>query len=645
METANTNQKLKFYLLGPPEILLEGQVLDIPRRQVRTLLYLLATHERWLPYQTLHFLFWSNKPEKECRRNLSHLFTHIRNYLPDKNILIQNSVSVKLDSKLFYSDVIEFSTSSNRPYTENDFAHLIHANRLYKGAYLEGKYLPNSHELEIYVEQKKRNLEARYLKNLSSLIQIYKKLNKTSKAIECAEAYLSLDNYNEDILNELLILHSYLGNNSRVIQLYNDFSQLLQDQLDIKPSRKTRTIFEQIIAASQDSQIPSFSPEPNTIDSNPSLDKYQLSNLQALRKIINGQNSSSGIVLIAGDVGMGKSELITNYLAHSPPDLVDFRITCTPTTQKIRIYPFRELARKLISPDVQNGLNTNFLTENLNQIAVQLSKPVQIHTPATDDLINLIFERDYALIRELFGEIGKLPVALNLIIENIEWADEESLEMLLLFLEKPFPHQINFICSYCCKREEKLKIFLQDIQATQAHLGTIQMKCLSHEDIQYILQEQFGMVNESSRVAKQLFQMTSGNYFYLSEILQEMHQNKLTQMQLSSTKTFDIPKPITQKFYSRFERLSSNEKKFLQFAAVRDSGLSFEDVRELLNLSSYETVELVNDLICRNLIDHDANTYSIKNEIIRKSILDSLTHVQKQVLQGSIDQSLNKFPN
>lgn len=144
MESSQDNSMLRFFLLGSPAVKFGDQTLDIPRRQVRTLLYLLASQTQPIAYQTLHYLFWSNQPEKICRRNLSHLFTHIRNILPDKNMLIQTSTSASLDPETTYSDVIEFTAFCNKPVKDENPADCIQADALYRGPYLAGKFLPKS---------------------------------------------------------------------------------------------------------------------------------------------------------------------------------------------------------------------------------------------------------------------------------------------------------------------------------------------------------------------------------------------------------------------------------------------------------------------------------------------------------------------
>ena len=641
MDNTSHDGKLNIYLLGPPMVRFRGQALDIPRRQVRTLLYLIASQSQPITYQTLHYLFWSKQPEKICRRNLSHLFTHVRNILPDKDMLIQTSTSASLDPETTYSDVIEFTALCNKPARGESSADYIQADALYRGPYLAGKFLPNSTELDKFIDEKRTTLELMYQKNLSNLVTLYKNLKNYSKAIEYAEAYLRLDNFNEDIFCELLILHSLKGNNSKVFQSYDNFSMQLKEELGIEPSPKTRKLFQQISASFSASHPHPKSAAGISDRSVPLSTTYLKPQIKSLEKVLNSREGAGGVAMIIGEIGMGKSDLITSFLNQRTPDQEFFRIGCTPATQKIRFFPFRELSKKLNSGENQDSLNLHLFSQHLNEIASQLSKPVQIQSSINNDLVEIILERDFSLIRDLFEELVQIPVPITIIIENLEWCDEDSIEMFLFLLEKHKSQQIRFIFSFCCKKEDKLKIFEQQVQFSEVHLGTLQMENIPKEDIENSLEEMFGKFNQSGWIADQLFLLTGGNPYYISEILLWMKANQISVKHLASMNSFKIPKSITQRIISRFERLSPNEKKILQYAAVNDSPFKLDAIPNLLELSHSETLKTVDDLICRNLIGHDGETYFIKYEIVHQAILSNMNSAQKHILKNLQNKTIS----
>ena len=66
---------LSIYLLGLPIVQQARTYLEIPRREVRALLYRLATRLEPVSREQLCFLFWSNMPESSAHRAMSHLLT------------------------------------------------------------------------------------------------------------------------------------------------------------------------------------------------------------------------------------------------------------------------------------------------------------------------------------------------------------------------------------------------------------------------------------------------------------------------------------------------------------------------------------------------------------------------------------------
>jgi len=294
----------------------------------------------------------------------------------------------------------------------------------------------------------------------------------------------------------------------------------------------------------------------------------------------------------------------------------------------------------MISSDNQGLHNPQLFSPPLIDIAAQLSKPVPIQSSVTDNHIEVFLERDFTLIRELFEELARPPVAIEIFVENIEWCDEDSLEMFIFLSEKLLSQNIRFIFSFCCKKEDKIKIFQQHVELSEAHLGTIHMENLSCEDIKNMLEEFFGSFNEAGKVAKQLFQLTGGNPFYISEILMWMRSNKYAVKQLASIKTFDIPNPITQKILARFERLSIEEKKILQYAAVKESPFRLGEITEQVKLTLPQTVEAVDDLICRNLLGHDGDDYFIRYQIVHKTILSNMNSARRKIYENLLRKSI-----
>jgi len=88
--------EIQIYLLGPPRVERRGQLLAIPRSQVRALLYRLSTELHPIPRETLCFLFWPDTSEDTARSNLSRLVSILHHALPLPEALVTGQDQIGL---------------------------------------------------------------------------------------------------------------------------------------------------------------------------------------------------------------------------------------------------------------------------------------------------------------------------------------------------------------------------------------------------------------------------------------------------------------------------------------------------------------------------------------------------------------------
>ena len=103
-----TEPYLRLYLLGPAWIEWQGELLAIPRRQARALLYCLAGKMQPVPREQICFGFWPDSSEASAHRYLSHLITHLRRALPLPDAIVSRNDMLELDRRHVWSDAALF---------------------------------------------------------------------------------------------------------------------------------------------------------------------------------------------------------------------------------------------------------------------------------------------------------------------------------------------------------------------------------------------------------------------------------------------------------------------------------------------------------------------------------------------------------
>lgn len=88
---------LRVCMLGLPDAAWAGYTLDIPRRQIRPVLYRLATPFNPLVRDHLYYPFWSDTPEHTIHRNVSHILYYPCCLFPTPEIWSNTAASIALN--------------------------------------------------------------------------------------------------------------------------------------------------------------------------------------------------------------------------------------------------------------------------------------------------------------------------------------------------------------------------------------------------------------------------------------------------------------------------------------------------------------------------------------------------------------------
>jgi DNA-binding SARP family transcriptional activator len=234
---SGTTADLSIYLLGLPLVRRAGAYLEIPRREVRALLYRLATRLEPVSREQLCFLLWPDTPESSARRALSHLLTHLRNALPGAKAVLACSEHVELNPRYVWSDTAAFEQLCTVSSTRVEA--LQQAVVLYRGPFLSGFSLNCSAEFELWVLAERRAWERLYLESLAVLIEAEMARGEYEAAITYAQRYLCTDDLAEGVHRRLIELYAAIGDRAAAMRQFEMCTALLRRELGISPQPMT----------------------------------------------------------------------------------------------------------------------------------------------------------------------------------------------------------------------------------------------------------------------------------------------------------------------------------------------------------------------------------------------------------------------
>lgn len=237
---------LEIYLLGAPRLCWDRSLLSIPRRQVRALLYRLAAEMEPISREHLCWLFWPDATQCEAHRNLSHLLTHLRHFLPLETMLNCSDDAISLVPQYTWSDSADFLRLLSRRQGIITVSEAEAAIALYHGPFLDSFVLDSSSEYENWIVMQRALLERYYLMALSLLAEKEKVQHRYPTAISYLQRSLAVDPLDEATHRQLMEIYAAAGNRVAALREFDDYSDTLRREMAMEPLPETQALIRQL---------------------------------------------------------------------------------------------------------------------------------------------------------------------------------------------------------------------------------------------------------------------------------------------------------------------------------------------------------------------------------------------------------------
>lgn len=648
--------ELRIYMLGPPSIEAAGGAFDIPRRQVRALLYHLATWPNPTPRQHLYGLFWPDIPEGTAHRNLSHLLTHLRRILPAPEILRISDDHIALDPQRTWADLSAFERlyltlleSPRRP------AALQQAVALYRGSFLEGFTLPTKPEFELWLVQERSFWERRYLETLAALVEAQMAGGQYHPAIESAQRYLATDELAEEMHCRLMTLYAAVGDRNAAVRQFEQCAVALERELGVSPLPETRAAYQAILASRVIACQPPapLPPEWTTI---PSMEVPLVGREAALQQLQRAyrcaQAGQGRLVLISGESGIGKSRLIQEFVTQlgRPATLV-----IGAGHENEREFPYWPLVEAL-KPHLSSLDPTRpgfepFYLAPLAGLWPELQSVVAEALPltglASDQESSLMFQGLVHVLLNLAAQRSPLILCLD----DLHWVDRHTLACLE-YLARQLKHApLLIVAAY--RTEEAAAV--ASVRADLARLGLLQeirLGGLLPLEIERLLRHLSQQRSDVAAFSQYLHRETGGNPFFLLELLRFLFESDLLGPEeagwafTGGTETpaddpdLPLPDTVCEVIRARLGRLNPQTQQVLEAGAVIGLEFGFDLIRATSGRPESEVVEALETLLARQLITEQAGQYCFNHDLIRAVVCRDLSYGRRRLLHRRIAEAL-----
>jgi class 3 adenylate cyclase/tetratricopeptide (TPR) repeat protein len=340
----------------------------------------------------------------------------------------------------------------------------------------------------------------------------------------------------------------------------------------------------------------------------------------------------SQVVSLVGDAGSGKSRLLYEFRQRIPADEAYFFETrCSSLSQAIPYGPFIAMLRQYFGVRA-DGPPEAACEEVLRQLRNEdgeldpshrflcrlLAFPVEglEHLPG-EQIRKATFEAVARLVMRLSEH---QPVVM--IVEDLQWMDESSREMLDLALLQMRVVRLMLVVSH---RSDFVPAW-----RTGAALMQLRLQPLSNEHMRQIVRSVAGG-NLPAPLEERILVKSEGNPFFGEEITRALLEERYLLRRdgaIALTRPVEeirIPNTIHEVIAARLDRLPPPAKRVAQLAAVFGRQFHRDDVTELLRGEDVDVATVLEDLERRGII-HRKNLLSDKEFRFGESLMQEIAY-------------------
>lgn len=375
------------------------------------------------------------------------------------------------------------------------------------------------------------------------------------------------------------------------------------------------------------------------------------------RALVVAQGGTGQGIILAGEAGIGKSRLVAEVCASAAAKgFLTLRGQCFEQDVSFPYAPFIDMLRLFCirrSPaQIQTVLGPLAceLVKLLPELALNL--PGIQPTPALDPeaekrrLFAALAQFLSRLIEEPVSELRLAP-SLLVVIEDLHWSDETSLDFLHFLARRLAAWPILLLVTY--RREDAPPHLIQLL----AHFDR---EHLAHEIILELLrpaevEAMLGAIFDLGRPVRTeflntIYALTEGNPFFIEEVLKSLvtagdifyvggHWERKPLPELH------IPRSVHVAVKRRGEQLSQAARTALMLATVAGRRFDFGLLQHLTQLDEAGLLPLLKELIAAQLlVEESAEQFAFRHALTREAIYSGLLARERQTLHRTIAETM-----
>ena len=622
-----------------------------PSSHGKTLLAYLLLHPRQ-PHSRPHLatLLAPEANEERARKTLRQALWEVRRCVPPKAISTSGD-TITLHPEALPSDVAIFDeATADLPRTPHlhDETHaeaIRHALTLYTA-----DLLPDLYDDWLIAPREQRR--ERYLLALERLAEWEKQHGRLPSALALTQQLATADPLRETAHRELMRLYVALQRPQAALQQYTLCQQILADELGLDPEPETQQLAQAIL---EPTPTAPYLPPPTTPP--PAYALHSASHLpligrQSERQQLLHHLGHGGLLLLAGEAGMGKSRLVEAIAEDAAWRGHD--VAWGHTAENIPTppyHPLRQALTSLLTPLRQQQiapLLDGAWPPHLAHILPNFGAELAPHSDQT---------RLHEAIAQLLLALGRIKPTL-LILEDLHWSDPATLACLRDLAPRLRSAPVLLLATY---REQAMRDEATLWHALQAidEAGVRQRLALAPLTAAHtaeLIQQGLGLAQPAPRFAQRLHAQAGGSPLLVLELLRALHdEGQLTRDEAGGWHTpyddqtadyaeLPIPPSNVALVQKRLAHLPTEAVQVAQWAAVLGREIDFAWLSAIAPLPAAPLVTTLTLLNQRQFLQETATSYRFTHDTIREAVYATLPEAERVAIHGRVAQLLAHDP-
>ncbi len=379
--------------------------------------------------------------------------------------------------------------------------------------------------------------------------------------------------------------------------------------------------------------------------------------LAVIESLLEQQGEGPSVVIVSGEGGVGKSRLASELAARAAGrgwNVVSGRAYPVDTGVPYALFSdaFLPVLREM-DPDTLTVLSRGGETE-LGYLFPALGTGNDApNPPGGGEPDELRIRLKWNFVEFLKSFAARTP--LLVVLEDLQWADESSLNLLHFIARQAARQPLALLCSYNdTEREQSPQLVQMERSLVSLGAGTVhRLEPLAHEHVTELVARTFSV--ETSLVkefAALLYGWTRGNPFFLEETLKSvLASGRLTAEHGSwvgwDSEDFSLPGSIRDAVLSRLSHLSNDAKTVVELVAVIGSRASYPLLESIGGLSQTALLSAVEEL-CSNRVlkEHGEDStvvYDFVHPLVRQTVYGEFGLQRTRLMHGAVAEAMEAF--